>query len=152
MILPLTGPLQSMGSQSSSGMSGGGGSSSGNPSEQPDTPEPSDSSSSSSQRRRRADRQQTDRQPSSEEDVDLAEVLAYLLRRWTIHLTINHYQYHILLLFSVLLSVWVSPPTVWLLIRWIVHQKIYSLFYFAVQWSSKLLKHRRKICSTQHYV
>lgn len=61
-----------MGSQSSSGMSGGGGSSSGDPAEQTDAPEPNQSSS----RGRRADRQ-----PSADEDVDLAEVLAYLLRR-----------------------------------------------------------------------
>lgn len=61
-----------MGSQSSSGMSGGGGSSSGNPAEQTEASEPNQSSS----RGRRADRQ-----PSADEDVDLAEVLAYLLRR-----------------------------------------------------------------------
>lgn len=60
-----------MGSQSSSGMSGGG-SSSGNPAEQTEASEPNQSSS----RGRRADRQ-----PSADEDVDLAEVLAYLLRR-----------------------------------------------------------------------
>lgn len=70
-----------MGSQSSSGMSGGGGSSSGNPAEQSETDEVNQDSSSRG--RRTADRQQGDRQPSSEEDVDLAEVLAYLLRRWT---------------------------------------------------------------------
>ncbi len=67
-----------MGSQSSSGMSGGRGSSSGNPAEQSDTAEPNQSSSRG---RRTADRQQGDRQSASEEDVDLAEVLAYLLRR-----------------------------------------------------------------------
>lgn len=61
-----------MGSQSSSGMSGGGGSSSDNPAEQTEASEPNQSSS----RGRRADRQ-----PSADEDVDLAEVLAYLLRR-----------------------------------------------------------------------
>lgn len=61
-----------MGSQSSSGMSGGGGSSSGTPAERSEAAEPNQSSS----RGRRADRQ-----PSADEDVDLAEVLAYLLRR-----------------------------------------------------------------------
>ncbi|TNM96352.1 hypothetical protein fugu_016013 [Takifugu bimaculatus] len=66
-----------MGSQSSSGMSGGGGSSSGNPAEQTEAPEPNQSSS----RGRRADRQ-----PSADEDVDLAEVLAYLLRRGQVRL------------------------------------------------------------------
>uniref|UniRef100_A0A8C9ZVK1 Ddb1 and cul4 associated factor 11 n=1 Tax=Sander lucioperca TaxID=283035 RepID=A0A8C9ZVK1_SANLU len=55
-----------MGSQSSSGMSGGRGSSSGNPADQPEG--------------------QGDRQPASEEDVDLAEVLAYLLRRGQVRL------------------------------------------------------------------
>ncbi|KAG8009371.1 DDB1-and CUL4-associated factor 11 [Nibea albiflora] len=83
------GPLQSMGSQSSSGMSGGRGSSSGNPAEQSETAEAnqsSSSSSSSSRGRRTADRQQGDRQPASEEDVDLAEVLAYLLRRGQVRL------------------------------------------------------------------
>lgn len=63
-----------MGSQSSSGMSGGRGSSSGNPADQSDPAEPNQSSSS--QGRRTADRQS-----ASVEDVDLAEVLAYLLRR-----------------------------------------------------------------------
>uniref|UniRef100_H3CIH1 DDB1- and CUL4-associated factor 11 n=1 Tax=Tetraodon nigroviridis TaxID=99883 RepID=H3CIH1_TETNG len=62
-----------MGSQSSSGMSGGGGSSSGNPAEQSEAPEPN--------RGRRAERQ-----PSADEDVDLAEVLAYLLRRGQVRL------------------------------------------------------------------
>lgn len=74
-----------MGSQSSSGMSCGRGSSSGNPAEQSEGAEPnqssSGSSSSSSRGRRTADRQQGDRQSAFEEDVDLAEVLAYLLRR-----------------------------------------------------------------------
>lgn len=80
-VLSLPGPLQSMGSQSSSGMSGGRGSSSGNPAEESEVAESNQSSSSSSRGRRTADRQQGDRQPASEEDVDLAEVLAYLLRR-----------------------------------------------------------------------
>ncbi|XP_060921016.1 DDB1- and CUL4-associated factor 11 [Labrus mixtus] len=75
-----------MGSQSSSGMSGGRGSSSGNPAEQPEAAEPNQSSSSSSRVRRPAERQQGDRQPASEEDVDLAEVLAYLLRRGQVRL------------------------------------------------------------------
>lgn len=69
-----------MGSQSSSGMSGGRGSSSGNPAEQSEAAEPNQSSSRG---RRTADRQQGEEgQSASEEDVDLAEVLAYLLRRW----------------------------------------------------------------------
>lgn len=67
-----------MGSQSSSGMSGGRGSSSGNPAEQSEAGEPNQSSSRG---RRTADRHQGDGQSASEEDVDLAEVLAYLLRR-----------------------------------------------------------------------
>uniref|UniRef100_A0A3B5B535 DDB1- and CUL4-associated factor 11 n=1 Tax=Stegastes partitus TaxID=144197 RepID=A0A3B5B535_9TELE len=70
-------------------MSGGRGSSSGNPAEQPEGAEPnqsSSSSSSSSRGRRTADRQQGDRQSASEEDVDLAEVLAYLLRRGQVRL------------------------------------------------------------------
>ncbi|XP_034718088.1 DDB1- and CUL4-associated factor 11 isoform X2 [Etheostoma cragini] len=79
-----------MGSQSSSGMSGGRGSSSGNPADQPEGAESnqsnSSSSSSSSRGRRTADRQQGDRQTASEEDVDLAEVLAYLLRRGQVRL------------------------------------------------------------------
>lgn len=77
-----------MGSQSSSGMSGGRGSSSGNPAEESEVAESnqSSSSSSSSRGRRTADRQQGDRQPASEEDVDLAEVLAYLLRRGQVRL------------------------------------------------------------------
>uniref|UniRef100_A0A672GLU3 Uncharacterized protein n=1 Tax=Salarias fasciatus TaxID=181472 RepID=A0A672GLU3_SALFA len=81
-----------MGSQSSSGMSGGRGSSSGNPAEQPEATEPNQNSSSSSsssgsgRSRRSADRQQGDRQSASEEDVDLAEVLAYLLRRGQVRL------------------------------------------------------------------
>ncbi|XP_029935219.1 DDB1- and CUL4-associated factor 11 [Myripristis murdjan] len=72
-----------MGSQSSSGMSGGRGSSSGNPAEQS---EPAEANQSSSRGRRTADRQQGDRQSASEEDVDLAEVLAYLLRRGQVRL------------------------------------------------------------------
>ncbi|KAM9331611.1 DDB1- and CUL4-associated factor 11 isoform 2-T2 [Pholidichthys leucotaenia] len=68
-----------MGSQSSSGMSGGRGSSSFNPPEQSDTGESNQGSSSSRGRR-------TDRQSSSEDDVDLAEVLAYLLRRGQVRL------------------------------------------------------------------
>ncbi|XP_062297954.1 DDB1- and CUL4-associated factor 11 [Scomber scombrus] len=80
-----------MGSQSSSGMSGGRGSSSGNPAEQPEGTEnnqssSSSSSSSSSRGRRTADRQPGDRQTAPEEDVDLAEVLAYLLRRGQVRL------------------------------------------------------------------
>uniref|UniRef100_A0A8D0A6F9 Ddb1 and cul4 associated factor 11 n=1 Tax=Sander lucioperca TaxID=283035 RepID=A0A8D0A6F9_SANLU len=71
-------------------MSGGRGSSSGNPADQPEGAESnqssSSSSSSSSRGRRTADRQQGDRQPASEEDVDLAEVLAYLLRRGQVRL------------------------------------------------------------------
>uniref|UniRef100_A0A3Q1FBL7 Ddb1 and cul4 associated factor 11 n=1 Tax=Acanthochromis polyacanthus TaxID=80966 RepID=A0A3Q1FBL7_9TELE len=66
-------------------MSGGRGSSSGNPAEQSEGAEPNQSSSSS-RGRRTADRQQGDRQSSSEEDVDLAEVLAYLLRRGQVRL------------------------------------------------------------------
>uniref|UniRef100_A0A8C8GPK6 DDB1- and CUL4-associated factor 11 n=1 Tax=Oncorhynchus tshawytscha TaxID=74940 RepID=A0A8C8GPK6_ONCTS len=58
-----------MGSQSSSGMSGGRGSS-GNP----------------DQSRRSAEGQQGDRQSTAEEDVDLAQVLAYLLRRGQVRL------------------------------------------------------------------
>lgn len=76
-----------MGSQSSSGMSGGRGSSNDNPADQSDSTEPNQSSSGSSSRgRRAADRQQADRQLSSEEDVDLAEVLAHLLRRGQVRL------------------------------------------------------------------
>ncbi|KAK7877237.1 hypothetical protein WMY93_032056 [Mugilogobius chulae] len=70
------GSLRSMGSQSSSGMSGGRGSSSGTPAE---------SEGDNQGRGRRSDRQQGERQ-SSEEDVDLAEVLAYLLRRGQVRL------------------------------------------------------------------
>ena len=62
---------RSMGSQSSSGMSGGRGSS-GNP-DQSDQ----ESNQSSGTRGRRA----AERQSTAEEDVDLAQVLAYLLRR-----------------------------------------------------------------------
>ncbi|CAL8292173.1 unnamed protein product [Lota lota] len=68
-----------MGSQSSSGMSGGRGSSSSNPTDQPEATQ--SNQSSSSRGRRTADRQTT-----SEEDVDLAEVLAYLLRRGQVRL------------------------------------------------------------------
>lgn len=57
-----------MGSQSSSGMSGGRSSSSDNPAEQSEAAESNPPS-------RTADRR------SSDEDFDLAEVLAYLLRR-----------------------------------------------------------------------
>ncbi|KAG7271367.1 hypothetical protein CRUP_009389 [Coryphaenoides rupestris] len=67
-----------MGSQSSSGMSGGRDSSSSNPTDQPEATE---SNQSSSRRHRTADRQST-----SEEEVDLAEVLAYLLRRGQVRL------------------------------------------------------------------
>ncbi|KAJ3611881.1 hypothetical protein NHX12_021894 [Muraenolepis orangiensis] len=74
-----------MGSQSSSGMSGGRDSSSSNPTDQPEDSESNQSNranqSSSSRGRRTADRQST-----SEEDVDLAEVLAYLLRRGQVRL------------------------------------------------------------------
>uniref|UniRef100_A0A8B9JAV0 DDB1- and CUL4-associated factor 11 n=1 Tax=Astyanax mexicanus TaxID=7994 RepID=A0A8B9JAV0_ASTMX len=62
-----------MGSQSSSGMSGRG--SSGNP----DQSEP-ESNQNSNQRGRRQPERQADRASASEEDVDLAQVLAYLLR------------------------------------------------------------------------
>lgn len=72
-----------MGSQSSSGMSGGGGSSSGNPAEQTEASDPNQSSS----RGRRADRQ-----PSADEDVDLAEVLAYLLRRSFVFVKLNYFN------------------------------------------------------------
>uniref|UniRef100_A0A8C6WN78 Ddb1 and cul4 associated factor 11 n=1 Tax=Neogobius melanostomus TaxID=47308 RepID=A0A8C6WN78_9GOBI len=65
-----------MGSQSSSGMSGGRGSSSGT----------QESEGENQSRGRRSDRQQGERQSSSEEDVDLAEVLAYLLRRGQVRL------------------------------------------------------------------
>uniref|UniRef100_A0A8D3BLI6 Ddb1 and cul4 associated factor 11 n=1 Tax=Scophthalmus maximus TaxID=52904 RepID=A0A8D3BLI6_SCOMX len=63
-----------MGSQSSSGMSGGRSSSSDNPSDRSEAAEPS--------RSRRA----ADRQSAAAEDVDLAEVLAYLLRRGQVRL------------------------------------------------------------------
>uniref|UniRef100_A0A8C6KT33 Ddb1 and cul4 associated factor 11 n=1 Tax=Nothobranchius furzeri TaxID=105023 RepID=A0A8C6KT33_NOTFU len=75
-----------MGSQSSSGMSCGRGSSSDNPAGQSEGAEPNQSSSSSNRGRRSADRQLGDRQSASEEDVDLAEVLAYLLRRGQVRL------------------------------------------------------------------
>uniref|UniRef100_A0A3B4BEF9 Uncharacterized protein n=1 Tax=Periophthalmus magnuspinnatus TaxID=409849 RepID=A0A3B4BEF9_9GOBI len=65
-----------MGSQSSSGMSGGRGSSSGTPAE---------SDGDNQGHGRRSGRQQGESQ-SSEEDVDLAEVLAYLLRRGQVRL------------------------------------------------------------------
>ncbi|KAJ8374888.1 hypothetical protein SKAU_G00054680 [Synaphobranchus kaupii] len=65
-----------MGSQSSSGMSGRG--SSGNP----DQSEPEESSRNTNQRGRR----QTEGQSTAEEDVDLAQVLAYLLRRGQVRL------------------------------------------------------------------
>ncbi|XP_061777876.1 DDB1- and CUL4-associated factor 11 isoform X1 [Nerophis ophidion] len=74
-----------MGSQSSSGMSGGRGSSSGNPVDELESAEPNQSSNSN-QGHRTADRQQGDRQSTPEEDLDLAEVLAYLLRRGQVRL------------------------------------------------------------------
>lgn len=61
---------QSMGSQSSSGMSGRG---SGNNPDQTE-PEPNENSNQTGHT-------QAERQSGSEEDVDLAQVLAYLLRR-----------------------------------------------------------------------
>ncbi|KAK2858600.1 hypothetical protein Q5P01_003220 [Channa striata] len=79
------GHLQSMGSQSSSGMSGGRSSSSDNPAERSEA-SGTNRSGSSNRGRRTADRQQADRQSASEEDVDLAEVLAYLLRRGQVRL------------------------------------------------------------------
>uniref|UniRef100_A0A087XWX7 DDB1- and CUL4-associated factor 11 n=1 Tax=Poecilia formosa TaxID=48698 RepID=A0A087XWX7_POEFO len=89
-----------MGSQSSSGMSCGRGSSSGNPADQSEAAEPnqnqnqsnssSSNGSSSSRGRRTADRQQSDRQSAFEEDVDLAEVLAYLLRRGQVRVVHGH--------------------------------------------------------------
>ncbi|XP_034027143.1 DDB1- and CUL4-associated factor 11 [Thalassophryne amazonica] len=69
-----------MGSQSSSGMSGGRGS----PAEQSDPTETNQISSG--QDRRTAERQQGERQSASEDDIDLAEVLAYLLRRGQVRL------------------------------------------------------------------
>ncbi|XP_036375173.1 DDB1- and CUL4-associated factor 11-like [Megalops cyprinoides] len=68
-----------MGSRSSSGMSGRG--SSGNPDESE-----VQNSQDSSQRGRRLIPRQADRQQASEEDVDLAQVLAYLLRRGQVRL------------------------------------------------------------------
>ncbi|KAJ8406980.1 hypothetical protein AAFF_G00292560 [Aldrovandia affinis] len=68
-----------MGSRSSSGMSGRG--SSGNP----DQSEPEPIQNSSQQGRRQTERQ-TEREPAAEEDVDLAQVLAYLLRRGQVRL------------------------------------------------------------------
>uniref|UniRef100_A0A3B4WXY5 DDB1- and CUL4-associated factor 11 n=1 Tax=Seriola lalandi dorsalis TaxID=1841481 RepID=A0A3B4WXY5_SERLL len=65
-------------------MSGGRSSSSDNPAERSEAAEPN--RSSGSRGRRTADRQQTDRQSAAEEDVDLAEVLAYLLRRGQVRL------------------------------------------------------------------
>uniref|UniRef100_A0A8C6KXV3 Ddb1 and cul4 associated factor 11 n=1 Tax=Nothobranchius furzeri TaxID=105023 RepID=A0A8C6KXV3_NOTFU len=67
-------------------MSCGRGSSSDNPAGQSEGAEPNQSSSSSNRGRRSADRQLGDRQSASEEDVDLAEVLAYLLRRGQVRL------------------------------------------------------------------
>ncbi|CAL8400355.1 DDB1- and CUL4-associated factor 11 [Gadus morhua] len=97
-----------MGSQSSSGMSGGRGSSSSNPSDQPEEGEnpsnqeenPSSQGSRGSSRSDPPDqpeeeenppsrgrgRRTGDGQTTSEEDVDLAEVLAYLLRRGQVRL------------------------------------------------------------------
>nr|XP_020444003.1 DDB1- and CUL4-associated factor 11 [Monopterus albus] len=69
-----------MGSQSSSGMSGGRSSSSDNPAERSEAEEPNRDNSNS--RGRRA----ADGQTASEEDIDLAEVLAYLLRRGQVRL------------------------------------------------------------------
>uniref|UniRef100_A0A1A8NAC8 Ddb1 and cul4 associated factor 11 n=1 Tax=Nothobranchius rachovii TaxID=451742 RepID=A0A1A8NAC8_9TELE len=66
-------------------MSCGRGSSSDNPAGQSEGAEPNQSSSSN-RGRRSADRQLGDRQSASEEDVDLAEVLAYLLRRGQVRL------------------------------------------------------------------
>ncbi|XP_019745573.1 DDB1- and CUL4-associated factor 11 isoform X1 [Hippocampus comes] len=77
LLFTARGALQSMGSQSSSGMSGGRGSTSGNPVDQSESEEQNQSSSS---------RQQGDTVSASEEDVDLAEVLAYLLRRGQVRL------------------------------------------------------------------
>ncbi|XP_070302886.1 DDB1- and CUL4-associated factor 11-like [Salvelinus sp. IW2-2015] len=76
-----------MGSQSSSGMSGGRGSS-GNPdqSEAESNQSSSSNNSNSSRSRRSAEGQQGDRQSTAEEDVDLAQVLAYLLRRGQVRL------------------------------------------------------------------
>uniref|UniRef100_A0A3B3Z0J3 Uncharacterized protein n=1 Tax=Poecilia mexicana TaxID=48701 RepID=A0A3B3Z0J3_9TELE len=80
-------------------MSCGRGSSSGNPADQSEAAEPnqnqnqsnsSSSSGSSSRGRRTADRQQSDRQSAFEEDVDLAEVLAYLLRRGQVRVVHGH--------------------------------------------------------------
>ncbi|KAF3703335.1 DDB1- and CUL4-associated factor 11 WD repeat-containing protein 23 [Channa argus] len=71
-----------MGSQSSSGMSGGRISSSDNPAERSEASETNRSGGGGSNRgRRTTERQQAESQSTSEEDVDLAEVLAYLLRR-----------------------------------------------------------------------
>ncbi|XP_029384925.1 DDB1- and CUL4-associated factor 11 [Echeneis naucrates] len=67
-----------MGSQSSSGMSGGRNSSGDNPAERSEAVGPN--------RSRTADRQQVGGQAAAEEDVDLAEVLAYLLRRGQVRL------------------------------------------------------------------
>ncbi|XP_061121271.1 DDB1- and CUL4-associated factor 11 isoform X1 [Syngnathus typhle] len=82
-----------MGSQSSSGMSGGRGSSSDNPVDQSDLEElsqgssrSSSGSSSSSHSSSSSSRHQGDAVSASEEDVDLAEVLAYLLRRGQVRL------------------------------------------------------------------
>ncbi|KAI5092150.1 DDB1- and CUL4-associated factor 11 [Silurus meridionalis] len=69
---------RSMGSQSSSGMSGRG--SSGNPDQS--EPESNQNQATTTQRTRRG----TERASASEEDVDLAQVLAYLLRRGQVRL------------------------------------------------------------------
>lgn len=68
-----------MGSQSSSGMSGRG--SSGNPDQSEPEPE---TNQNSNQRGRRPAERQAERQSAAEEDVDLAQVLAYLLRRYIV--------------------------------------------------------------------
>lgn len=64
-----------MGSQSSSGMSGRGSS------DNPDQSEPESNQNTNPRGRRSTDRQ-SERQSAAEEDVDLAQVLAYLLRRY----------------------------------------------------------------------
>ncbi|XP_061661749.1 DDB1- and CUL4-associated factor 11 isoform X4 [Syngnathoides biaculeatus] len=72
-----------MGSQSSSGMSGRRSSTSGNPIDESELEEQNLSSNSSSNG---SSRQQRETVSASEEDVDLAEVLAYLLRRGQVRL------------------------------------------------------------------
>ncbi|XP_051970421.1 DDB1- and CUL4-associated factor 11-like [Xyrauchen texanus] len=67
-----------MGSQSSSGMSGRG-------SDNPDQSEPETNQNSNQTDHTQAERQ-SERQSGSEEDVDLAQVLAYLLRRGQVRL------------------------------------------------------------------